>query len=548
MLDTIHLSSLLLFILAWHEIDPQIHPRVFIICTGIAVGIFSAVKYPILSVMLVAVGSVYLWKKIQSFLYVALFLLIAGFTYAFTFIKYFLLGHTIIQWIQLQKWMFSFYFHSKLEANIGSIWTTLLANRYQNLFTKTWQSSSEWSATWPVITLVSLIVCFRLLSNPKTRKRFFGFLSITILGISLFYTFTTFWTRYLTLLLPFLYMATAGAIKKIKQKWILVAIVFGFAIINGYASWHILFPTPESEVNQFVYDWEHGFFADMYERFTVNVKTANDRYAFNRSMQKFVSDGEIEHITISSTPPSWSRVTSPQYITLDITYSTRNLGEFSQTSVLPVINESGLWRIPWDNDYFIENLQTGSSLQTTVIPGKRGSIIDNNKSVLAEDFTSSMIWITPKNVDSGQEEKMLKSLETIFGYPAYSAINFYHRYSTNSQPDWPVPIAVISKHLDETALTTLSQFPGITLTPAIGRYESPDNQAGVGTVANTHFFECCSSLYSTTTYDGVSGLEQAYNARLKGENGGTLVIINDKGEIIRTLIQKEKKDGEDISL
>jgi len=548
MLDSLHLACLLAFFLVFSQIDKYPKSRLLIIAAGIALGIFSAVKYPILSVILAGAGGYYLWQKTKSFLYAGTFLIIAGVTYVLSFVRYFILGHTIVDWISLQKWMFSFYFHSKLEANIGSIWTTLLTNRYQNLFTKVWQTSSEWSIIWTVITLVSIATCVMLLRSGQRKYRFFRLVAFSITGIAVFYTFTTFWTRYLMLILPFMYIATAAAIHKLKWKKVGILCISSIVIVNGYVSIHSIFPTPESEVKQFVYDWENGFFQDMYERFTYATKNKIDRYAFHRSMQQIVRDGEIEATKITLDKSSWSHTTSPQYITLHILYSTRNLGEFSQNVTIPVVSENGLWRIPWEQEYFIKDVIQNTALRTTVIKGKRGTIADRNIGVVAEDFPSSMIWITPKNINSEKEELMLKFLETMFGYPAFSAVNFYHRYSVNSQPDVPVAIAVIPKRPDSDMLTALSGFPEITLTPETGRYESTMDKQNVGTVANTHYFECCSYLYSTTTYDGISGLEQTYNTRLKGENGGSLVIISDKGEIIRTIIEKAKKDGEDVLL
>jgi penicillin-binding protein 3 len=183
-------------------------------------------------------------------------------------------------------------------------------------------------------------------------------------------------------------------------------------------------------------------------------------------------------------------------------------------------------------------------LQTTVIPAKRGAIRNGNGQILAEDVPGSMILITPKLVDTTKEQTMLKYLETLFGgIPRFSAVNFYHRYSVNSQPDWPVPIGVLPKS-DNTILTNLKTYAGITFTPAMGRYETYES----GLVGNTHYTECCSYLYSTTDYDGISGLEKMFNVKLKGQNGGTLVIADNKGRIIRTLIEKATIDGENVSL
>jgi penicillin-binding protein len=343
--------------------------------------------------------------------------------------------------------------------------------------------------------------------------------------------------------MPFAYLGAAAVLKTIKTKWVVCLCIIGLVFTNGYTSWHILFPTPEADVEQFVYDWKNGFFQDMYERFTADAKGEINRYAFLRTMQEFMRDGEIESADITIPSVAWKQFASPQYVSLSVTYHTRNLGEFSQTIRLPVVNENGLWRIPWQTHFFIPELTLGDTLKTTVIPARRGSIIDHDGQILAEDVPGFMIWVTPKLVDTTKEQAMLKYLETIFGgLPKFSAVNFYHRYMVNSQPDWPVTIGTLP--LDNTTRSTLLTYPGVTLTPSTGRYETAQS----GIVGNTHYTECCSYLYTTTTYDGISGLEQTDNAKLKGQNGGTLVILDNNGNSIRTLIEKEKIDGEDISL
>jgi predicted membrane-bound dolichyl-phosphate-mannose-protein mannosyltransferase len=547
MLDTLHLSFLLLFFITLSFLDTNIHTRRVVALAGITLGLFSAVKYPILSVVIVVTSCYYIWHKTKSFFHLGIFLICTLVTYIATFFRYFSFGHTLTDWVGLQKWMFSFYAHSKLTANIGSIWTTLLINRYQNLFTKIWQSASEWSIAWPIITVSSSVACFEILRKRIHRNHVIGTIVISLFVICIFYSFTSFWTRYLTLILPFLYIAFAALVKHIKEKRILFVIIFSLLFVNVYVSYKNIFPTPESDVKQFVYDWEHGFFSDMYERFTIDAKAGIDRTSFDTLMHQRIHDGEIENIQIAMSQSSWTR-TNPQNIPIQITYFTRNLGEFILQSSLPLVNENGAWKIRWSDELFIDGLTDETSLQTIVTPAKRGSIIDKTKGVLAEDSSSSMIWITPKLIDPQKEEAMLHFLETLFGNPPYSAINFYHRYSIYTIKNWPIPIAVLHRQLDTDTINTLTSFPGITLTPAFGRFTSDADHTTVGDVANTHYFECCSLLYTTTTYDGVSGLEQLYNVKLKGENGGTLNIVNNNGDVIRTLISKEKRDGENISL
>ncbi len=106
-----------------------------------------------------------------------------------------------------------------------------------------------------------------------------------------------------------------------------------------------------------------------------------------------------------------------------------------------------------------------------------------------------------------------------------------------------MPVGVVADP-GVTILNTLKTYSGISLTPAIGRLETPES----GMVGNTLYRECCSYLYTTTAYDGISGPEQLFNAKLKGQNGGSLVIMDKTGKIIRSLIDSKKRNGEDVLL
>ncbi len=517
MLDTLHLSALLLFFILLHYSVGQPYRPMRVASAGLALGIFSAIKYPILSVILLTVGGYYIWKKTRSTRNILIFLVSAIGMYVLSYARYFLLGHTLLDWLRVQKWMFMFYTNSRLESNIGSIWTTLLFDRSQNLFTKLWQPVPEWSVAWPIITILSAYTAYR------TRKNMWvATIWVSVFFIMLFYTFVPFWTRYLLLTVPFLYIGAAVAIRTFKPTWVVVACACSLLFFNAYAGWHAVFPTPEADVGQFLYDWKHGFFQDMYERFTDSTKRTEARHAFHRNMQRIIKDGDIESISITAEPVAWKQFASPQYIVLEVTYTTRNLGGFTEKIRLPIVNENNRWRIPWQPQYLIAGFTGGDSLKTTVIPGRRGSLISQG-TVLASDFPSYMVWITPQKVEPAREQEMLIYLEKLFGGPpGNSAVNLYHRYMVNSQPDWPAAIGILPHPITAEVRETLLSYPGITLTPATGRYIRADDRTGAA--------------------------EQTYNDRLTGQNGGTLEILDSAGKIIRTLIHQDKKDGEDVLL
>jgi len=68
------------------------------------------------------------------------------------------------------------------------------------------------------------------------------------------------------------------------------------------------------------------------------------------------------------------------------------------------------------------------------------------------------------------------------------------------------------------------------------------------TIANTTYSECCSRIYSSSNYHGVTGIEKQYDKQLSGYNGGTLSLVDKRGKLIRTLITRQPKNGEDITI
>ena len=54
--------------------------------------------------------------------------------------------------------------------------------------------------------------------------------------------------------------------------------------------------------------------------------------------------------------------------------------------------------------------------------------------------------------------------------------------------------------------------------------------------------------YTSNSIIGRSGIEATYEKELRGEVGGKIVIVDENNNVIKTVAQKEAKDGKDIRL
>lgn len=516
--------------------------------SGVSLGLFAATKFPMLTPIFALFAIALIWKSKKRWMPIILFLVSALLAYLAPYIPYFTMHHTLMDWIFVQKFMASFYIHSKLPSAIGSVFTTLFVNKNINLFTHAYEHVSQWSPMWPIITIASLWLIVR--DGQSFRQNKYILNNMPILGsvfvLLFFYAVIPFWTRYLIILLPLLYLSFGLMIQKTHRSIRLFIITIGVCI-NIFASIPVFFPPPDSTVKQFVSDWKQGLFQDMYESVTYSAKQSMTRSVFYKTGKQFFYDAQIEDVEFITNIPRWNSSSHTISVPIKITYKTRNLGSIHTETRLPFIKERGQWRAAWQWDMLFPGLKPGFTIETTVDPAKRGSIYTKIGNLLAKDNMSKLIWLAPEEITSHSEDALFHALEEIFRKQII-AVSIHERYVRMGDLHALIPIGVIMHPIDPVTEKTLYTFSAIKTTPAYGRMSNELVGYDVGTVRNTLFTECCSLLYSTTSFDGVGGLEQQYNDTLKGQNGGTLIIKDHSGKTVTILAEKKKHEGKDVTL
>lgn len=287
------------------------------------------------------------------------------------------------------------------------------------------------------------------------------------------------------------------------------------------------------------------FFADLYEDTSAKFRASVNRNTFSSFGLESFADAEIEHVEITPIGSLPTGHTSPQHLKAIAKFATRRLGSFTQTIVIPFVLEDNRWKIPWQWSLLVPNFSTNTHFETTVIPAHRGAILASDKKPLAGDIVGQMVWITPAQINPTEEETLLSELETVFGNKL-PKVAIHQRIVGNTLPHRGLPIGVIPIDPNDAKVRALYRFQGISFTPAYTRLLHPNNYTNIGEIKNTLYSECCTYLYDTTNYDGISGVEHEKNSLLKGINGGTLILKNSAGEVVSTLIQTTKQDGKDV--
>lgn len=125
-----------------------------------------------------------------------------------TYFRYFWLGHSLRDFLGLQKWILNFYAIGA-KGTFAMVFPMLLFNRWQ-----TWWSGvvkiSEWQISWPILPVVS--VWYLVFSIWGKRLDYFSLLLIWVIIYLAFLSFIPVWPRYFLNLLPFLYILSLKGI------------------------------------------------------------------------------------------------------------------------------------------------------------------------------------------------------------------------------------------------------------------------------------------------------------------------------------------------
>lgn len=194
------------------------------IISGIFLGLMMGTKASSAALLLtIFVLLIYLllenWKKNKKELLgsvykpVCLVALFASIVFMASYFRFFMLGHSVIDFLKVQKWIIHFY-SSGAKGSFISIWQILASGTWQTWWGQT-LNVSEWWIGWPILLIISIFstIYFRH-SLGKMRL-----LVLWIVVYLIFLMVVPVWPRYLLLLLPFLYnLSIWGLSKNIRLK------------------------------------------------------------------------------------------------------------------------------------------------------------------------------------------------------------------------------------------------------------------------------------------------------------------------------------------
>ena len=207
-------------------------------------------------------------------------------------------------------------------------------------------------------------------------------------------------------------------------------------------------------------------------------------------------------------------------------------------------------QIQFNKNLIMDGYTDGCKIKiTTYNPKKRGRILDRNGKVLAEDGKGYSVGLVKGKLngenDYGQIAQYLETdVETLQKKMSASWIN----------DDSFVPIKNVSEQVKNQLIQQeILNIKGVkinTISMRVYPYDKITSHI-IGYVQNVNSEDLKKHKnegYTSNSIIGRSGIEATYEKELRGEVGGKIVIVDENNNVIKTVAQKEAKDGKDIRL
>lgn len=341
-----------------------------------------------------------------------------------------------------------------------------------------------------------------------------------------------------------------------KKRWI-VAVAAGVVCLGGAGTllYHCVSQKGARDALLTYMDYiEEQNYDAMYEMLDEDSQALHTREDFVTRNQKIYEGIEASDIAIS--------IAEEQPDSQWITYTTEMNTAAGQITFenSALFHREGLkYKLQWDDYLIYPELTAEDKIQVETLLASRGEILTSDGVALAAQGVVSSVGLVPGKMseDPGEDlEKLAQLLEV-----SVESIEQSLEASWVTEDSF-VPVKKIKKE-DSISMALLGgemtsgleeellQIPGVMITDTEDRVyplgEAAAHLVGyVQGITAEELEEREGQGYTASSVLGKSGLERAYEERLKGTDGCKIYIIDKNGNEKTTIALKVKKDGEDI--
>ena len=200
--------------------------------------------------------------------------------------------------------------------------------------------------------------------------------------------------------------------------------------------------------------------------------------------------------------------------------------------------------------WYYYKLSVNNHIRVVSLEGKRGNILDRNGLVLAENRLGFNVMLTPQEIENDPEVFGFLSRVLKVDEPKLRERYLQGRYA----PFAPVMIAEdVPREVAFTIEENRFRLPSIFIEENyIRNYPYGEANAHVlgyvGKISQPKVDKLKDYGYTVNSIIGYSGIEEFYDAYLRGADGGVQLEVNSRGQQVRLLGYREPQQGKDLVL
>lgn len=325
--------------------------NIYSILAGVLLGAFVGIK-PGAFVFAILLADVLVLVQSKKLFQIIPIVIFSGLTYLAIYLQYFLLGHSLQEWLSSQIWIAHFHLDSGLKANPLDVISTISLGLFKGWWEEAnWHFINEWSALW-LLGLGALI--YSLFKKIRGQKFtiFDNFVIFVCLGLLATNLAIPFWPRYLILLGP---LFTILIVKLLPKKEPIVIVLLVVMLLFQAA----LVTLPENKflTSEIQRTWNQGYYQDLYSLLDKNTQNSISREEFSNRIKTFFLESGVEKtnvmLSVTANLPWKPKLESK----LRLTYITPFSLWWSEKQIT-FVNENNHWRLKWDFSYLTPKAYT----------------------------------------------------------------------------------------------------------------------------------------------------------------------------------------------
>jgi cell division protein FtsI/penicillin-binding protein 2 len=298
--------------------------------------------------------------------------------------------------------------------------------------------------------------------------------------------------------------------------------------------------SPEPAARAYLDGWQSKNYSNMYSLLSSESRDAmseKDFTDFYEGVERVTTLRSLEY-SLSSVDMTPTNAT----VQFEVRLHTILVGDIAEQTRMLLVKEDGQWRVIWDGQTVLPELENGNRLVMHREYPARGDILDRNGLALAADAEVTEIGVVPEEITD--EDAVLARLSSVLRMPRETIRRKY----ADAPPTEYVPIGEANAADIAGGPDSLDNLGGVQVRTSTRRYYYG---GGVGSHVVGYTSRISAALleeYRSLGYDGsesvgATGLERSAEPELAGREGGTLWVTSSDGTHLQDLAGSDPQPG-----